>query len=138
MSRCSARFFPRGCPGWRLRTARTAPRLRTPSTPRSLGPFEKLARHEAIPPRARAPRVPRGVDEDGLIGPAIQDAEHALPRRVRLVGDYAELLADERVQQRRLADVRSADDRHEPAAAFVCFIAAHRSTHRASLQRLPA
>ncbi len=80
-----------------------------------------LPRHEPMQRALRAARVPRRVDEHGLIRAAIQHAEHALARRVRLVGDDAELLADERVQQRRFADVRSADDRDEAAtAACLC------------------
>ena len=76
-----------------------------------------LPRHEPVQRALRAPRVTRRVDEDGLIGAAVQHAEHALARRVRLVRDDADLLADQRVQQRGLADVRPADDRDEAAAA---------------------
>ena len=97
-----------------------------------------LPRHEPMQRALRAARMPRRVDEHGLIGAAIQHAEHALPRRVRLVRDDAELLADEGVQQRRLADVRPADDRHEAAAAAWVSVLAHRSAPRASLRRLLA
>ena len=97
-----------------------------------------LPRHEPMQRALRPPRMPRRIDEDGLIGAAIQHAEHALARRMRLVRDDAELLADERVQQRRLADVRPADDRDEAAAAGFCFSAAHRSAPRASPRQLPA
>ena len=57
----------------------------------------------------------RRVDEHEL---GLVDGAHAgdaVARGLRLVGGDADLLADQRVQQRRLADVRPADDRHEPA-----------------------
>src|SRR5512134_1280232 len=83
-------------------------------------------------------RVPRCIDEDGLIRAAIQHAEHALASRVWLVGNDAELLADERVQQRRLADVRPTDDRYKATPAVARVIAAHRSVPRALPRQRPA
>src|SRR5690606_8162499 len=54
-----------------------------------------------------------------------QDAQNAMTRRLRLGCDDADLLAQQSVEQRRLADVRSADDRREATpirrcAGFVC------------------
>src|SRR6185503_19583495 len=108
---------------------------------RQIAIFERLMdlpRHEPMQRALRAPRVSRRVDEDGLIGPTIQHAEHPLTRRVRLVGDDAELFADEYVQQRRLAHVRPADDRYKATTAVARVVAAHRSAPRASLRQLPA
>ena len=51
------------------------------------------------------------VDEDDLRLGQRPDADDAVPRRLRLRRDDRDLRADERVQQRRLADVRPADDR---------------------------
>ena len=122
---CSARgTFGRACPSsisisaWSWR--REPPGL--DDEQRHVAVLERLVdlpRHEPVQRALRAPRMPRRIDEHRLIGAAIQHAEHALARRVRLVRDDAELLADERVQQRRLADVRPADDRDEAAAALV-------------------
>ena len=92
-----------------------------------------LSCHEPMQRALRAARVTRRIDEHGLIGAAIQHAEHALARRVRLVRDDAELLADERVQQRRFADVRPADDRDEAAAAAClcqCSLTGQHQEHR--------
>ena len=44
------------------------------------------------------------------------DADDAVARRLRLLRRDADLLADERVEQRRLADARPADDRDVAAA----------------------
>ena len=96
-----------------------------------------LSSHEPMQRALRAARMARRIDEHGLIGAAIQHAEHALSRRVRLVRDDAELLADERVQQCRLADVRPAHDRNEAAAAGFYVSTAHRSAPRALPRRLP-
>ena len=46
----------------------------------------------------------------------MRDAADAGPRRLHLVGDDRDLGPDHAVQQRRLAGVRLADQRHEPAA----------------------
>ena len=86
-----------------------------------------LPRHEPVQRALGAACVARRIDEHGLIRAAIQHAEHALSRRVRLVRDDAELLADQRVQQCRFAYVRPTDDRDEAATAGVCLSAAHRS-----------
>ena len=55
----------------------------------------------------------RQVGEDELVVVAVRDAEDAAPRRLRLVGDDRDLAAAERVDERRLADVRPACDRDE-------------------------
>ncbi len=77
--------------------------------------------------RAAGARVQAGrVDEDHLRGGSRQDAEDAVPRRLRLRADDADLAAEQRVQQRRLADVRPADDRCESTAVPCCRLLAHR------------
>src|SRR5690349_2078795 len=81
----------------------------------------------------------RRIDEDRLIGAAVQHTEHALARGVRLVRDDTELFADEGVQQRGFADIGAADDRDETAAAgrgANCL--AHRSVPPAWPRRLLA
>ena len=50
------------------------------------------------------------VDEHELVVLAVRDARDAAPRRLRLVGDDRDLAARERVDERRLADVRPAGD----------------------------
>ena len=95
-----------------------------------------LARHEPVQRAFRAARVAGRVDEHGLVRAAIQYTEHALARGVRFVGDDAELLADEGVQQGRLADVRPADDRDHAAAAGNGLRFAHLSAPRASRRPL--
>ena len=49
-----------------------------------------------------------------------------MPRRLRLRADDADLATEQRVQQRRLADVRPADDRGESAAVPCCRLLVHR------------
>ena len=68
--------------------------------------------------RERVERLlePRQVDEHDLEVVAVHDAERALPRRLRLVGDDRDVRAGERVRERRLADVRAARETDEPAA----------------------
>ena len=56
------------------------------------------------------------VDEDELRRAARADAGDAVARRLRLVRGDADLLADECIEQGRLADVRAADDGHHAAA----------------------
>src|SRR5687768_3277785 len=82
--------------------------------------------------------MPRRIDEHGLIGAAIQHPEHALTRGMGLVRDNADLLADQRIQQRGFADVRAADDRNEAAAARGLVSLAHRSAPTTSPRQLPA
>ena len=53
------------------------------------------------------------VGEHELVVVAVRDAEDAAPRRLRLVGDDRDLAAAERVDERRLADVRPARDGDE-------------------------
>ena len=57
--------------------------------------------------------MPRRVDDHELAVGAVQDAADRAPRRLRLVAGDRDLLADQRVRERRLADVRSADERDE-------------------------
>src|SRR5262245_40172871 len=52
----------------------------------------------------------RQVGEDQLVVLAVRDPEDATARRLRLVGDNRDLAAAERVDERRLADVRPARD----------------------------
>ena len=59
---------------------------------------------------------PRGVHEDDLGVGFGHDAEHAVARRLRLLRGDRDLLADQVVDQGRLADVRTADDGHIAAA----------------------
>ena len=58
----------------------------------------------------------RRVDEDELRAVDGADAGDAVARGLRLARGDADLLADQRVQQRRLADVGPADDGHQAAA----------------------
>ena len=53
------------------------------------------------------------VDEDRLPLGIVLDAQDAVARGLRLVGDDGELLADDAVQEGRLAGVRAADQRNE-------------------------
>ena len=62
------------------------------------------------------------VDEDHLRVGGRQDAAHASARRLRLVADDRHLAPAHRVDERRLADVRSPDECDESAA--------HDYTHR--------
>ena len=55
----------------------------------------------------------REVREDELVLVAVRDPEDAAARRLRLVGDDRDLAAAERVDERRLADVRPPRDGHE-------------------------
>ena len=56
------------------------------------------------------------VDEHELRVAAHRDAADRAARRLRLVGDDRDLLADDRVDERRLADVRAAGERDETRA----------------------
>ena len=71
----------------------------------------------AVEPFAeRRPRLvdARRVDEHDLgVGP-VEHAHDAVPRRLRLVGDDRHLLAEDAVEQRRLADVGPPREGHEP------------------------
>src|SRR5215217_319532 len=72
---------------------------------------------DLVHPRAqRGPRLvePRRVYEDDLHLGRRHDPADPLPRRLRFVGDDRDLLSDERVYERRLADVRPADDGDDP------------------------
>jgi hypothetical protein len=55
------------------------------------------------------------IEEDDLPLGSVADADDAVPRRLRLRRHDRELHADERVQERRLADVRAPDDGDVPA-----------------------
>ena len=61
------------------------------------------------------PLEARKVREHELRARRVHDAEHAPPRRLRLVRDDRDVVAAERVRQRRLADVRPAGEPDEPA-----------------------
>ncbi len=56
----------------------------------------------------------RQVGEHELVVVAVGDPEDAATRRLRLVGDDRDLAAAERVDERRLADIRPSCDRGEP------------------------
>ena len=64
--------------------------------------------------RVERPLEAGQVDEDELVVVAVRDPEDAAPRRLRLVRDDRDLPAAERVDERRLADVRPPGDRDEP------------------------
>ncbi len=55
----------------------------------------------------------RRVDEHDLPGSAVAHAHDPVTRGLRLVGDDRELLPRKSIEQRRLAGVRPADERHE-------------------------
>jgi hypothetical protein len=54
----------------------------------------------------------RSVHERDLGARTARDPENAFPRRLRLIGNDRDFLADEPVHERRLARVRTPDDRH--------------------------
>jgi hypothetical protein len=68
----------------------------------------------------------RGVDEDELPVTAAEDCVYGVARRARLVGDDHALLAEQRIQQARLADVRSPEDRDADRRVRDCGPAATR------------
>ena len=74
---------------------------------------------KAMQDAARIARESRRVDESRLTPRPVEHAHDARSRRVRLGGDDAELLADESVQQGRLADVRPAEQRDVPCLEFL-------------------
>ena len=57
--------------------------------------------------------MPGRVEEDHLPARIVPHAEDPVARRLRLVRDDGELLADEAVEQRRFAGVGPADERDE-------------------------
>src|SRR2546422_10228549 len=59
---------------------------------------------------------PGRVDEDDLRAREVLDAGDPVARRLRARRDDRELLADEAIQEGRLARVRAADERNEPCA----------------------
>ena len=72
--------------------------------------------HRALHPlgeRVERALEARQVGEHELVVVAVRDAEDAAARRLRLVGDDRDLAAAERIDERRLADVRPACDRDE-------------------------
>ena len=80
----------------------------------------RLCAHRAVHPLVEPRAVPRletgRVDEDELRVARGQDAGDAVTRRLRLARGDADLLADQVVEQRRLADVGPADDGDVAAA----------------------
>src|SRR5690606_30447496 len=95
--------------------------------------FDRLvnrAGHQPVHHALRALRVPRRVHENSLVAVLIQNAEDAMPRRVRLGADDTDFLADQGVQQGRFADVWTSDDRDEAGAGLATH--AHGTTPRAS------
>ena len=65
--------------------------------------------------RARLVHAGRVEEDDLGVGGGAHSPD-LRARRLRPVGDDRDLAADDLVQQRRLADVRSPDERHEPRA----------------------
>ena len=63
---------------------------------------------------------PGRVDEGNLRLGQVHQAQHAVPRGLRSWRDDGKLLAGERIEQRRLADIRATDQRRESAAMRRC------------------
>ena len=80
------------------------------------------------------------VDEHELRRALAAHAGDAVARGLRLVGRDADLLADQRVQQRGLAHVRAPDDGHEAAALLLAVLVdggrQHRGHRRLAERRL--
>ena len=72
--------------------------------------------HGAIERALFAEMQPRRIDEGDLHARTIEHAEHAVARGLRARRDDGEFFADERIEQRRLADVGTADERGETRA----------------------
>ena len=72
--------------------------------------------HGAIERALLAEMQARRVDESDLHAGPIEHAEHAMARGLRARRDDGKLFADQRVEQRRLADVGAADERGETGA----------------------
>ena len=70
----------------------------------------------ALGQRVARPLEARKVGEHELRAGNVDDAQEAAPGRLRLVRHDRDVVAAERVRQRRLADVRTAGQPHEPAA----------------------
>src|SRR5690606_7114052 len=92
--------------------------------------------HQVVEPlpqqRARAVQ-PRGVDQHELAVLAVHDAAHGAPRRLRPHRGDRDLLAHERVGERRLARVGAPDDAHEPRPeALGLLVLRHPSTSSTS------
>ena len=56
----------------------------------------------------------RRIEEDDLTFVVRMDAEDAVARRLGLIGDNRDFVFDDMVDERRLADIRAADDGDEP------------------------
>ena len=78
--------------------------------------LHRLVEHGPVEAVER-PVEARRVDEDDLPVGAVEHAEDAAPRRLRLVGDDGDLRPDEGVDERRLPRVRPSRDRDGPGAA---------------------
>ena len=79
---------------------------------RVAGPAPGGGHHRAVEPALRLEDAGR-VDEDDLRLALDGDAAHQRPRRLHLARDDRDLGADERVEQRRLAGIRRADQGDE-------------------------
>jgi hypothetical protein len=77
--------------------------------------LERRGEHRPLQKVARLEQT-RCVEEDELDGTLGEDPGDALPRRLRLRRDDREVLADQPVQERRLARVGTADERDVPRA----------------------
>ena len=80
-------------------------------------PCPGVRHHGAIEPALRREDAGR-IDEDELRAARDGDAAQQRARRLHLVGDDRDLAADERVDQRRFADIGRADERDEAAAGW--------------------
>ena len=89
--------------------------------------FERDVHHPHVQPVRRLVHA-RCVDEHHLPIRIVLHANDACARRLRLVGDDGELLADDAVEQRGLAGVRPAEERDETGF--------HQSPEYADLRRL--
>src|SRR5690606_12734053 len=79
--------------------------------------FERPGPHRALKRVLRLEQS-RRIDEHELRVFRREDTRHTLARRLRARRDDAQLLAQERVEQRRLSDVRSADEGDVPGARY--------------------
>src|SRR5215475_767650 len=64
----------------------------------------------------------RRIDEDELGIRSREDARDTVPRRLGLLRRDADALADQAVDERRLADVGTSDDRYVTAPKLACAV----------------
>src|SRR5690606_7773269 len=73
---------------------------------------------EALAEQRARPVHTRRVDDDELAAGAVNDATNGASSGLRFRACDGNLLADERVRERRFADVRAADKAHEAGAKW--------------------